>query len=320
MLTKIMQPMCATSFRRWILSNPKFNKFYCEMGEPSPFDVTLRDGLQGLSKDEQNEFTTNKKLEIYKEIILRHKPRNVEIGSIVSEKVLPMFKDTLQFFEDINNYQNEALTEKTNHFILVPNKDKLKTIINNDNINCLSFITSVSNSFQVKNTKMNLEQSDQEIYEMLYELDENIVRTKKPIVKLYVSCINECPIEGKIDNDFIVNRILKLSKMNVENICLSDTCGTITTEDFEYIIESCLFFGLAPSKISLHLHVKNDKENEVKSLIHKALDFKINKFDVSYLKTGGCSVTMNAKNLAPNLSYDLYYKSFVSYIEKNCNA
>jgi hypothetical protein len=101
---------------------------------------------------------------------------------------------------------------------------------------------------------------------------------------------------------------------------LSDTCGTITTEDFEYIIESCLFFGLAPSKISLHLHVKNDKENEVKSLIHKALDFKINKFDVSYLKTGGCSVTMNAKNLAPNLSYDLYYKSFVSYIEKNCNA
>jgi isopropylmalate/homocitrate/citramalate synthase len=134
MLTKIMQPMCATSFRRWILSNPKFNKFYCEMGEPSPFDVTLRDGLQGLSKDEQNEFTTSKKLEIYKEIILRHKPRNVEIGSIVSEKVLPMFKDTLQFFEDINNYQNEALTEKTNHFIVVPNKDKLKTIINNDNI------------------------------------------------------------------------------------------------------------------------------------------------------------------------------------------
>jgi isopropylmalate/homocitrate/citramalate synthase len=320
MLTKTMQPICATSFRRWILSNSNFNKLYCEMGEPLPFDVTLRDGLQALSKDEQNEFTTNKKLEIYKHIILRHKPTNVEIGSLVSEKVLPIFKDTLQFLEDINNYQNEALTEKTNHFIVVPNKDKLKAIINNNNINCLSFITSVSKSFQLKNTKMNLEQSDQEIYEMLYELDENLVRTKKPIVKLYVSCINECPIEGKIDNDFIVNRILKLSKMNVENICLSDTCGTITTEDFEYIIESCLFFGLAPSKISLHLHVKNDKENEVESLIHKALDFKINKFDVSYLKTGGCSVTMNAKNLAPNLSYDLYYKSLCSYIFKKCNV
>jgi isopropylmalate/homocitrate/citramalate synthase len=320
MLTKIMQPMSAKSFRRWLLSNEKFNKFYNEMGKPLLFDVTLRDGLQALSKDEQNEFTINKKLEIYKEIILRHKPENIEIGSIVSEKVLPIFKDTLQFFETINNYKNETLTEPPNHFILVPNKDKLKTIIDNNNINCLSFITSVSNSFQLKNTKMNLEQSDQEIYEMLYELDENVVRTKKPIVKLYVSCINECPIEGKLDNDFIVNRILTLSKMNVENICLSDTCGTITTEDFEYIIESCLFFGLAPSKLSLHLHVKNERKNEVESLIHKALEFKINKFDVSYLKTGGCSLTIDAKNLAPNLSYDLYYKSLVSYIEKNLKS
>jgi isopropylmalate/homocitrate/citramalate synthase len=320
MLTKIMKPICAKSFRTWLLSNPKYKKFYYELEEPVLFDVTLRDGLQSLTKDEQNEFTTNKKLEIYKEIVLRYKPTNIEIGSIVSEKVLPIFKDTFQFFEDINNYQNETLTEKTNHFILVPNKDKLKKIINNNSINCLSFITSVSNSFQLKNTKMNLEQSDQEIYEMLYQLDENIVRTNKPIIKLYVSCINECPIEGKLDNDFIVNRILKLSKMNVENICLSDTCGTITTEDFEYIIESCLFFGLAPSKFSLHLHVKNERKNEVERLIHKALDFKINKFDISYLKTGGCSVTMKKTSLAPNLCYDLYYKSFVSYIEKKCNV
>jgi isopropylmalate/homocitrate/citramalate synthase len=320
MLTKIMQPMCATSFRSWVLSNPKFNKFYYEMCEPCPFDVTLRDGLQALSKDEQNELKTNKKLEIYKEIVLRYKPTNIEIGSIVSEKVLPIFKDTLQFLEDINNYHNETLTEKINYFILVPNKDKLKIIMNNNSINCLSFVTSVSNSFQLKNTKMNLEQSDQEIFEMLYQLYENIVVTNKPIIKLYVSCINECPIEGKLDNDFIVNRILKLSKMNVDYICLSDTCGTITTEDFEYIIESCLFFGLEPSKISLHLHVKNDKENDVESLIHKAFDFKINKFDVSYLKTGGCSVTMKKTSLTPNLSYDLYYKSLVSYIEKKCNT
>lgn len=325
MSIKHMYPSCAKSFRRWLISNPRFSKLYNEMEIQVPFDVTLRDGLQALSKDEQNEFTTNKKLKIYEDIILRHESVNIEIGSIVSEKVLPIFKDTLNFLKVVNNdiYSNlhkVNQSQKPQNYIVIPNKEKLKTVINNNNINCLSFITSVSNSFQLKNTKMNLEQSDQEIYEMLYELDENIVRTKKPIIKLYVSCINECPIEGKIDNDFIVNRILKLSKMNVENICLSDTCGTITSEDFEYIIEGCLFFGLAPSKLSLHLHVKNERKNEVESLIHKALDFKINKFDVSYLKSGGCSVTMNAKNLAPNLSYDLYYKSIVSYIEKNCNT
>jgi hypothetical protein len=45
---------------------------------------------------------------------------------------------------------------------------------------------------------MTLEESDQEIYEMMYLLDENIFRMQKPVVKLYISCINDCPIEGKI--------------------------------------------------------------------------------------------------------------------------
>jgi len=166
---------------------------------------------------------------------------------------------------------------------------------------------------------MTLEESDKDIYDMLYELDDNIntiIRSKKPFVKLYVSCINECPIEGKIDNDFIVNRILNLNKMNVDNICLSDTCGSLNEEDFEYIVDTCAYFGLPLSKFSLHLHVKREREAEIQRIIHKALDRKIIKFDVSYLDTGGCSVTMNKKNLAPNLSYDLYYKTLCNYILK----
>ena len=39
-------------------------------------------------------------------------------------------------------------------------------------------------------------------------------------------------------------------------------------------------------------------------------------FDVSALKSGGCSVTINKSKLAPNLSYELYYKSLATYILK----
>lgn len=319
MLTKKMYPTCGKTFRSWRLLNPKFNKFYYEMGEPVPFDVTLRDGLQSLSKEEQTEFTTNKKFEIYKDIVLRYEPKNIEIGSIVSEKVLPIFNDTFELFETISSFQKVNKKITPNSYILVPNKEKLRVIINDTYINYFSFITSASNSFQLKNTKMSLEESDQEIYEMLYQLDENTFRMQPPIVKLYVSCINECPIDGKIDNDFIVNRILKLSKMNIDNICLSDTCGTITLDEFEYIIESCLFFGLSPCKLSLHLHVKPERVNETQKIIHRALDFKITNFDVSYLNTGGCSVTMDKTTLKPNLSYDLYYESLVRYIENKCD-
>ena len=151
---------------------------------------------------------------------------------------------------------------------------------------------------------------------MLYELDDNKYRKRKPFVKLYVSCINECPIEGKIDIHFIVNRILKLNSMNVDSICLSDTCGTLNVDDFEYIVDTCAFFGFPLSKFSLHLHVKREREKEVERIIHKALDRKIINFDVSYLETGGCSVTMDKKNLVSNLSYDLYYKTLCNYIIK----
>jgi hypothetical protein len=160
---------------------------------------------------------------------------------------------------------------------------------------------------------MNLEESDKNINNMLDKLEEYSIKQN---VKLYVSCINKCPIEGKIDNDFIVHRLLQLSKMNIENICLSDTCGSLEIEDFEYIIETCVFFGMRPSTLSLHLHVIPGREYIIEKIIHKALDYKITNFDVSLLETGGCSVTMKKENLAPNLSYDLYYKSLYNYIFK----
>jgi hydroxymethylglutaryl-CoA lyase len=282
---------------------------YKKIGSPMPFDVTLRDGLQALSKEEQKEFTTNLKLNMYFNITTTHNVKNIEIGSIVSKKVLPIFEDTVPFLKLIKEYNY-------NHFVLIPNKEKLNTVINNKTIPNFSFITSVSNSFQLKNTKKSLEDSDNEIVEMLYNLNKNMTRLSNPIVKLYVSCINECPIEGKIDNDFIVNRLLKLNQMKIDNICISDTCGSLDLEDFEYIIETCKYFGLPASNLSLHLHVIPGREKIVEKIIHKALDLNITTFDVSALESGGCSVTMEKNKLAPNLSYDLYYKSLCNYIIK----
>ena len=312
-----MYPKCAQSFNKWYLSRYKFGKLYNDLGKPMPFDVTLRDGLQALTKEEQSYMTTYKKLSLCNSITTIYNPKNIEVGSIVSEKVLPIFKDTIEIAEILYDLQKVNCSEKRkNIFVLVPNIEKLRNVINNAKINHFSFITSVSNSFQKKNTKMTLEESDKDLYEMLYELDENNCRSKKTFVKLYVSCINECPIEGKIDNDYIVNRILNLNKMNVDSICLSDTCGSLNEEDFEYIVDTCAYFGFPLSKFSLHLHVKKEREKEIEKIIHKSLDRKIINFDVSNLETGGCSVTMDKKNLAPNLTYDLYYKSLCNYIIK----
>lgn len=317
MLNKIMYPICANTFKNWCLSNYKYGKVYHDLGEPRPFDVSLRDGLQSLTNDEQKCYTTNEKIKIYNSIKTKYNPKNIEIGSIVSEKVLPVFKDTLDLFKLIEvNQQLHHLSyeDRANNFILTPNQEKMREIINIPEINNLSFITSVSNSFQKRNTKLSLHESDKDISTMLQELDNARCRKSCPVVKLYVSCINECPIEGKIDNDFIVNRLLNLHKMKVDYICLSDTCGTLTVDDFEYIVDTCAYFGLPYKTLSLHLHVKKGREKEVENIIHKALDRQIIHFDVSALDSGGCSVTMTKDKLSPNLSYELYYKSLSNYI------
>lgn len=316
-----MYPVCARTLKQARLINFKFNFIY-NILKPQLFDVTLRDGLQGLTKEQQTSFSLENKINLYHSIMNKHRPHNMEIGSIVSNKVLPIFKDTLPFLnyiqEDKNLKEQKNMKEpeeyKTDYYILVPNKERLREVINNTNINHFSFITSVSDSFQQKNTKMTLEESDNDILEMLYTLEDNLVRIKRPIVKLYVSCINECPIEGKIYNDYIVKRLIQLSKMNVDSICLSDTCGSLEFEDFQYIIENCLHYGVKPYRLSLHLHVKPGREEIIEKIIHKALDCKIVNFDVSMLEIGGCSVTMNNEKLAPNLSYNLFYKSLYNYM------
>ena len=45
----------------------------------------------------------------------------------------------------------------------------------------------------------------------------------------------------------------------------------------------------------------------------------LNKFDVSTLETGGCSVTMNRDQLLPNLSYELFYSILHKYMVDELN-
>lgn len=322
MKPNIVYPKCANSFKNF-LSNNNLTKIYHNIGSPKPFDVTLRDGLQDLTKYQQENYTRQEKIDLYHKISFNYKPKNIEVGSLVSENILPIFKDSIKLFEKINVFQDSIIknnNDKENKqklFLLIPNKEKLMCIINNKNLYHFSFITSVSNSFQLKNTKISIHQTDKDIANMLQELDNIKYKTNKSFVKLYVSCINECPIEGKIDNDYIVHRILHLNKMNVNTICLSDTCGSLDVDDFEYIVDTCYYFGLPYSKFALHLHVQNGREDIVEQIIHKALDRKIINFDVSSLETGGCLVTMNESKLVKNLSYELYYKSLITYMKKN---
>jgi len=300
-------PKCATSFMELVNSHKILTNLYvCKLLKVRPFDVTLRDGLQALTRIEQESFNINIKKQIYNEIINKYNPTNLEIGSCVNKKIFPIFNDTSEVFDYV-----ESNKEPKNHYVLVPNKEQLMNALDLG-VRNFSFITSVSNSFQHKNTKMTLNQTYSNLTIMMRYLDDLSIENYN--VKLYVSCINECPIDGKIHRHNIISELFALSLMNFDKICLSDTCGSLTNDEFINIIEDTKKVGIDTKKFSLHLHVKPEREDEAEKIFHTALEYGINEFDVSYLKTGGCSLTMDKNKIAPNLSYEQYYKFLTSYL------
>lgn len=277
---------------------------------PILFDVSLRDGIQGLDPYVWN---TEKKKELFLSIINKEIPAKIEVGSLVSKKVLPIMSDSTE----IHNYVSEYL-KKENHFmspyILVPNANKLRQGLNSG-ISRFSFITSVSEKFQKKNTNMSLRETKEELAKMDIMLLGDSMREKK-YAKLYISCIDECPIGGKMSVSHIANEIFEYNKnYSFDELCLSDTCGSLEFEKFYRIIERISPF-VPLSKISLHLHDSGKNAEELNNILFFCFNNGINKFDVSTVETGGCNVSMGGRNNLPNLSYDLFYRVLNKYVER----
>ena len=253
------------------------------------FDVTLRDGLQSMQKI----YTLDEKKSLLDKILLKYpNTKEIEIGSLVSSKILPQMSDSLEFYK----YAEKKYPEY-NFYMLIPNKNKFK-LAKENNIKNLSFITSASDSFQKKNVNKTITDTNSELWKITNEIDD----TYK--TKLYISCINECPLAGKIDFENLMYKINNNLHFKIDNICLSDTCGTLTFNDFKYIIENINETKI--NKLSLHLH--NSKNKDIIDIINYAIKNNITYFDVSDIDSGGCSVTMKPDMLTNNLSYDFFNK------------
>jgi hypothetical protein len=266
--------------------------------------------LQNIKPDELDYYSTEKKIFIYNNLIENQEPDYFEISSIVSNKIgLNVFSDYDKLFKLINN-------DKKN-FLLIPSLSKLSLAFD-INTKYFSLITSVSNSFQIKNTKKNIFQTKFELTNIFnkiknYSNEKNI----STMTKLYISCIDYCPFEGKISLDFIIDEIIYYyHTFQPDIICLSDTCGNLTIQSFKLIVDMLIDKKIPLDKISIHLHInKNSYDIEnYQQIFFYALDNKIFQFDISMIDMGGCIMTLKQNELKPNLSYELYYKLLVDYI------
>ena len=264
------------------------------------FDVTLRDGLQSMKKF----YKFSEKKDLLHKIINKYNPESIEVGSIVSSKVLPQMHDSLKLY----NYCREL--QLNNCYLLTPNLKSVKKALHH-NVNNFSLITSVSDEFQKKNINKSLDETKLELTKIYDELNNSQVDN----IKLYISCVRDCPISGPIDLNFIIDEIEYYfdEYKGINELCLSDTCGTLTFTDFKIIIDRLsLFYDISMTdKLSLHLH-KNKDIFHTHSIVNYAYLTGINKFDVTCLDSGGCSVTIDSKNMNNNLHYIDYENIFLN--------
>lgn len=262
----------------------------------SLFDVSLRDGLQSFPRI----LNINEKKNLLDTILNNGQVDDIEIGSIASEKFVPQMKNSLDLYHYANKVNNNY-----NYYMLVPNLKACKIAIEN-NIQNLSFITSVSDEFQKKNINKTLH----ETYKELKNMNDLVLSNYRDAnIKIYVSCINNCPISGKINNNFIVDQLININKnLHFSYLCLSDTCGNLLFKDFKYIIDN-IKTDINLDKISIHLHEQSDEEN-IKKILQYAYENDILKYDISSFENlGGCSMTI--KEPHSNITRNTLYKSIL---------
>mgnify|MGYP000096902794 CR=1 FL=1 len=102
------------------------------------FDVTLRDGLQSLKKI----YSLVEKTDILHNIIVNRFPSAIEVGSIVSPKILPQMEQSIALFHEAQ-FINIILPRPIDLYMLTPNL-KSVNIASDHDITNFSFITSVS--------------------------------------------------------------------------------------------------------------------------------------------------------------------------------
>lgn len=273
------------------------------------FDVSMRDGLQSLPPT----YTLKHKKIMLNRIITTYNPDALEIGSLVSPKIVPQMKDSYELYKYANKYyvhKNNIYIPK--FYLLVPPTEKHLEMAKNLNIKNISIMSSVSNKFQEKNVRMSLYETKNNIFKAVNTSKTLENKNQFDNVKVYLSCITQCPISGKIDNDLIVNELYDyLQNDGINEVCIADTCGKMLYSDFIHIIDYLnidMKYNL--DKVSLHLHC-NDNLNyyTINNIIKYAIKNKIYKFDVSCLDAGGCSVTLTNDELHNNLSYERLYKA-----------
>jgi len=286
--------------RNQITNCPRRTKIYNQIS-PILTDISLS---TGISSHSPVQFPTKVKLSILNRIISQQNPRNIEVGVLANSTNPTIFSDSIDIYKYANRkiYNNiDKIPNPTSIYMSIPSGFACKLAIDS-NITHLSVNTSISSSFQEHYTMRTMTKNKM----VLAKIDKLLLESgKNTTIKLYISCVNHCPILGKIDPYAAFCEIAYYHiNHNYDEICITDTMGNMNPKDYEKIVRFLHLYGVPMSKISLHLRVSNTNIGNIRQILWHSFSMGINKFDV-------CLSELSSENM----SYELFNQILYEYID-----
>ncbi|PSR93936.1 hydroxymethylglutaryl-CoA lyase [Coniella lustricola] len=250
-------------------------------------EVSPRDGLQNIP----HLVPTPIKIELIRRLV-RAGLVNVEATSFVSPKWIPQLADNTEVLRAIAPLLRDTSLRLP---VLIPNLRGLDGALGSG-VKEVAVFVSASESFSRKNTNCSVEQALDRAREVAVK-----ARREGVAVRGYISCIIECPYDGRTPPSAVLRTAHALLEMGCYEVSLGDTLGTATPRDIEALLSVLLdstSLGIAPSKLAGHFH---DTHGQAVANVLQAYEMGLRTFDASVAGLGGCPFAV-VNNSSPSCS------------------
>ncbi|PSV26868.1 MULTISPECIES: hydroxymethylglutaryl-CoA lyase [unclassified Photobacterium] len=236
------------------------------------FEVGPRDGLQ----NEPHLSTLGDKATALKIALINELSQtgltHIESGAFVSPKMIPAMADSDSVFSHIQRHPNIFYSA------LTPNLQGLEAAIN-VNANEVAIFTSCSETFTQNNIHASIDESLRRFESVIAIAHQHLIP-----VRAYLSCVIDCPYEGKTPPQQVAEIAKALIDMGCYQVSLGDTIGTGTPLRVATLLE-CVNQQLQSKAIAVHFH---DSYGQAIANIYQAMQMGITTIDSSIAGLGGC--------------------------------
>lgn len=252
-----------------------------------------RDAMQGI----KSHFIPTEAKAKYINSLLKVGFDTIDFGSFVSPKAIPQMRDTAEVLSML-----DLSTTTSKLLAIVANVRGANDASQFEEIDYLGYPFSISENFQMRNTHKTIDQSIDTLKEVLAIAN----RTNKEVVA-YLSMGFGNPYGDPWSVEIVGEWTEKLSSFGVKILSLSDTIGSSTPEDIDY-----LFSNLIPSypqiEFGAHLHTTPVKWHEK---VDSAFKAGCRRFDGAIKGYGGCPMAKD------DLTGNMPTEKLLSYFTSN---